>query len=76
MILCAEVFSNFAAADVRLIELLKTAFDVSDVTIVATLRRPDDYLISWHGQRLKFGHTVPALRDDAVGQYGRTIHFD
>ena len=76
MILCGEVLSNFAAADVRLIELLKTAFDVSDVTIVATLRRPDDYLISWHGQRLKFGHTVAALRDDAVGQYARSIHFD
>lgn len=76
MILCAEVFSNFAAVDPGLIELLKTKLAVEDTTILCTLRRPDEYLVSWQGQRLKFGQQLNPLRADGIERYLSTIHFD
>lgn len=43
---------------------------------MATLRRIDEYLASWHGQRLKFGHKLPALRESGLESYFNGIHFD
>jgi hypothetical protein len=76
MILCAEVFANFATVDTRLIQTLKSALEGHDIHIICTLRRPDDYLVSWHGQRLKFGHKIRPLRAGAQGFYFDKIHFD
>ena len=75
VILAAEVFANFAAISPAMITRLGTFFEGADITITATLRRIDDYLISWHGQRLRFGQAPRAL-PDALGHYYQNIHFD
>ena len=77
VILAAEVFANFNATAPQLIAQLRDQFDGAEFTVVATLRRIDEYLASWHGQRLKFGHKVPPLRGDkGVALYTDGIHFD
>lgn len=77
VILCAEVFANFAAVSPQLIEQIRDFFSGSEVTILATLRRPDDYLVSWSGQRVKFGIGGPSLRDSHhLRDFGKTIHID
>ncbi|HID68139.1 MAG TPA: hypothetical protein EYP31_07770 [Roseibacterium sp.] len=76
VILVAEVFANFAPADPALIERLKDAFPGADITLIATLRRIDEYLASWHGQRLTFGHKPEPLRTSGMMGYFNNIHFD
>lgn len=76
VILAAEVFSNFAKAAPSAIRTLAELFEGHEIHIISTLRRVDDYLVSWHGQRLKFGHQVAPLRGSALEQYANTIHFD
>jgi hypothetical protein len=75
-VLCAEVFANFGAVDPALIDRLGKVTGTDPVTLLCTLRRPDDYLASWQGQRLKFGHAPPALREAGIADYAGTIHFD
>ncbi|NRB19376.1 MAG: hypothetical protein HRU33_17845 [Rhodobacteraceae bacterium] len=76
VILAAEVFANFAPTSPDLITRLRDIFPEADITVVATLRRIDDYLASWHGQRLKFGHKPAPLRDTGAQSYFGNIHFD
>lgn len=76
VILAAEVFANFAPADPALIARLAEIFPGAEITVIATLRRIDEYLASWHGQRLKFGHDVAPLRAGGMEEYFATIHFD
>lgn len=76
VILCSEVMSNFGAVEPKLINRLCNIFPDAEFQICCTLRRPDEYLASWHGQRLKFGHDVFALHEDALKRYFKSIHFD
>jgi hypothetical protein len=76
MILAAEVFSHFGHIGGGMIERLTGAFPGAEIHLTATLRRVDDYLISWHGQRLRFGQQVRALPKGALAHYMKTIHFD
>lgn len=76
VILAAEVFANFAPASPDLIAELAAIFPKADFTVLATLRRIDTYLASWHGQRLKFGHEPPPLRENGLQGYFGNIHFD
>lgn len=76
VILAAEVFANFAAVSPALIDRLQQFFDGADITVTATLRRIDDYLVSWHGQRLRFGQAPRALPNGALNHYYRNIHFN
>lgn len=76
VILCAEVFANFATIDQALIKNLANVFEPKEVSIVATLRRPDAYITSWQGQRLKFGHKMQPLFDDGLNHYFGSIHLD
>lgn len=76
VILAAEVFANFAPTGPSLITQLTGVFPEADFTVLATLRRIDAYLASWHGQRLKFGHELAPLRGDGMKGYFRNIHFD
>ncbi len=75
VILCAEAFSNFSIAGVKLVETLAGRFDLGDARILCSLRRPDQYLASWHGQVLKFGRPVAALRGAALDGYLDSIHL-
>ncbi len=76
ILLTAEVFSHFAAIAPRAINKLSKLFEEDNVRLMATLRRVDEYLISWHGQRLKFGKRVAPLRKQATARYFKGIHFD
>lgn len=77
VILCSEVMANFGKVDLFLIDQIRTMFgpDV-ELEIYCALRRPDEYLISWHGQRLRFGGKFAALRDGGFETYFGDIHFD
>lgn len=75
VILCSEVFANFGAGHVTLIERLKSLFEGAEIELFCTLRRPDDYQASWYGQRLRFGHKLSALWEPE-GVDLASIHFD
>lgn len=76
VLICSEVLSNFGGADPKLIDQLMTILGDVDLEIYCALRRPDEYLASWHGQRLKFGHKLKRLREDALDGYLGSIHFN
>jgi len=80
VILCSEVFANFGQVDHDLIpQLLAPLLNAnpdSEVEIYCALRRPDEYLISWHGQRLKVGEQLPPLDNGGLEPYFNTIHFN
>lgn len=80
LVLAAEVFANFASFGPKMIERLVGGLggggEPEEVTLVATFRRIDDYLASWHGQRLRFGQKVRPLSGGALSHYMRGIHFD
>lgn len=79
VILCSEVMSNFGDVPGDPIAELKDLFPGAEFEIYCALRRPDDYLVSWQAQRLRFGHKVERLccqapQGFAEGVHG--IHFD
>lgn len=76
VILCAEVFSNFGTLAPGLIDRLRREFSGTDVTIICTLRRVDDHLAAWQGQRLCFGRTPRPLSGAGLAPCFNTIHFD
>ena len=75
LVLCSEAFSNFGAVQPALIDRLAAPFAEDDLTVYAALRRPDQYLVSWHGQRIKVGEKTGPLSQDWAG-YLDTIHFN
>lgn len=80
LVLASEVFANFAHANPVLIDELFDGLHLdkaSDrIELFAYLRRVDDYLASWHAQRVRFGHRVRPLPGAALNHYFGTIHFD
>jgi len=77
VILCSEVMANFAKVDLFLIDQMRMMFGPDiELEIYCALRRPDEYLTSWHGQRLRFGGRFDALRDGGFKEYFGDIHFD
>jgi len=76
VILCSEAFANFGQVDPALISRLCDLFPDAEFEVYCALRRPDDYLISWHGQRLKAGEQLSALQDGGAETYYDGIHFD
>lgn len=76
VVLCSEAFANFGAVQPSLVKLLCDAFPDAEFEVYCALRRPDDYLVSWHGQRLKAGEQLKPLRDGGTKPYFETIHFD
>lgn len=77
VVLCSEAFANFGAVDPNLIDQLLAQFPKTrEVVIYCALRRPDDYLASWHGQRIKVGEKVGRLSGKELAGYMPTIHYD
>ncbi|WP_434289829.1 hypothetical protein [Celeribacter sp. SCSIO 80788] len=77
VVLAAEVFSNFGARGTDLIRELVAMFpQIDDIHVIASLRRVDDYLVSWYGQRLKFGTILKPLADTVPRHYQKGVHFD
>ncbi|MCW8844063.1 MAG: hypothetical protein OQK00_11695, partial [Rhodobacteraceae bacterium] len=76
VVLASEAFSNFGEAAPSQIDRLLKAFPSADIQIYCALRRPDEYMISWHGQRIKVGEPVFPLRDVGMAPYTNNIHFN
>ncbi|GHG97905.1 hypothetical protein [Pseudodonghicola xiamenensis] len=76
VVICSEVMSNFGLHHPELIDRVREIYPNADHQLYCVLRRPDEYLISWHAQRLRFGDKVAALSDGAARKYANTIHFE
>ena len=76
VVLCSEAFSNFGEVRPDLIDRLCSAFPDAEFEVYCALRRPDEYLVSWHGQRLKVGERVAPLSDGGTQPYFSHIHFN
>lgn len=75
VVLASEVFANFGADAPDLISRIAERFPAKTVTLYASFRRIDEYLVSWYGQQLKFGAKLPPL-EEQWKRYLPTIHFD
>jgi len=76
VILCSEVFANFGPQHPDLITLLHKQFPGAEIELYCALRRPDDYMISWFGQRLRFGQKLASLSGGTALKDTQTIHFN
>lgn len=76
VLICSEALANFGEVEPKLVKRLCQIFPRAEFQIYCALRRPDDYLTSWHGQRLKAGEKLLPLSADEISKYRRTIHFD
>lgn len=78
IIMCSEVMSHFGKAAPNLIRRLRIeAFRaVEQFTLWCTLRRPDEQLVSWHGQQVRFGQSPAPLTDTRHGLNLKWIHVD
>lgn len=75
VILASEAFINFGGCDATLVDTLRDLFPEAELQIYCALRRPDDYMLSWHAQRLKTGATLAPLRKVGAKPYRDNIHF-
>lgn len=76
VILCSEVFALLGMTAKRSgVQRLANRFAQHDVTIYCNLRRPDEYLSSWHRQRLKFGAKLQPLSGEGLHEYLDSAHF-
>lgn len=77
VILCSEVFALLGLTEGRRsVRRLARRLSGHEVTIYCNLRRPDDYLSSWHRQRLKFGAKLGRLSGPAFDEYLGSAHFE
>ncbi len=76
MILCSEVFSNLGPLVPDQISRLRDAFPSATFDIYLALRRPDEYIVSWQSQRLRFGEKLRALSNPKNKFGHQSIHFD
>lgn len=75
VVICSETMSTFAGIEPRMIARLAQFTKGHEVQIMCTLRRPDEYIVSWHGQRMKIGERVLPMRY-ALSDYLDTVHLD
>lgn len=76
VILCSEVMANFGRQSPELIDTLRSVFPEAEFELYCVLRRPDDYLASWFGQRLRFGRALAALDQGTALKDSKGIHFN
>lgn len=78
IVLCSEVMSHFGKSAVRQITRLRQEGlgEAEDFTLWCTLRRPDEQLVSWHGQQMRFGLSPAPLSDPEHGLNLNWLHVD
>lgn len=75
-ILCSEVMTLMSEKGWdKIMPRIHKRFNGYECSLVLNLRRIDEYLASWHLQRLKFGTSHAPLRFGAHRSYYRTAHF-
>ncbi|MCF8509944.1 MAG: hypothetical protein K9G43_00710 [Rhodobacteraceae bacterium] len=78
IVICSEVMSHFGKTAPNLIIRLRNQGlrDVDQFKLWCTLRRPDEQLVSWHGQQVRFGQSPAPLTDTQEGLKLNWIHVD
>ncbi|WP_417806467.1 hypothetical protein [Thioclava sp.] len=78
IVLCSEVMSQFGKVAKGQISRLRGVglAGADEITIWCTLRRPDEQLVSWHGQQIRFGQAPAPLCDPENGLNLNWLHFD
>ncbi|WP_156023824.1 hypothetical protein [Thioclava indica] len=78
VVLCSEVMSQFGKVAKGQISRLRGIglVGADEITIWCTLRRPDEQLVSWHGQQIRFGQAPAPLSDSENGLNLNWLHFD
>lgn len=78
VVLCSEVMSHFGKIAVGQIDRLRhEGLACADhFALWCTLRRPDDQLVSWHGQQVRFGQAPAPLSDPEHGLNLHWLHVD
>lgn len=77
-VLCSEVMSHFGKVAINQIPRLRTEGLglVEHFTLWCTLRRPDEQLVSWHGQQVRFGQSPAPLSNSTEGLNLKWLHVD
>ncbi|KEP69987.1 hypothetical protein DL1_20495 [Thioclava dalianensis] len=76
VVLISEVMANFGTITSSFFQRLKKEFPRAEFQFIATIRRVDEYLMSWHSQRLRFGHKLAPLDQGGLETYFDGIHFN
>ena len=78
VVLCSEVMSHFGKAAPGQIKRLRNVAlaEAQNFTLWCTLRRPDQQLVSWHGQQVRFGQSPKPLSDPDGGLNLKWLHVD
>jgi len=78
IVLCSEVMSQFGKVAKGQIGRLRGIglAGADEITIWCTLRRPDEQLVSWHGQQIRFGQAPAPLSDPENGLNLDWLHVD
>lgn len=78
VVLCSEVMSHFGkSATSQITRLRKNGLSLADAfTLWCTLRRPDEQLVAWHGQQVRFGQAPKPLSDTEHGLKLKWLHVD
>lgn len=78
VVLCSEVMSHFGkTAEDQIPRLRQQGLrPAQDFTLWCTLRRPDEQLVSWHGQQVRFGNAPAPLSDPDHGLNLTWLHVD
>lgn len=78
IVLCSEVMSHFGKIAPDQIGRMRTqAFGKAEEFVLwCTLRRPDEQLVSWHGQQLRFGESPAPLSNADHGMNLHGLHVD
>lgn len=78
IVLCSEVMSHFGkiAAD-KIAWIRERGFGQAEEFVLwCNLRRPDEQLVSWHGQQLRFGQSPAPLSNIEHGMNLDWLHVD
>jgi hypothetical protein len=78
IVLCSEVMSHFGKIATGQISRLRQEGlgEAEKFALWCTLRRPDEQLVSWHGQQLRFGQAPAPLSDAEHGLNLHWLHVD
>ena len=78
VVLCSEVMSHFGKSAIGQIPRLRQdgLGEAEAFALWCTLRRPDEQLVSWHGQQLRFGWAPAPLSDPETGLNLNWLHVD